>query len=438
MAASTTQYDPDARNATLHRILDLAHIFSNCVEAFGLIHPQHQWERNEQLLLTKLGIQQARLLVWGSIIGISSPPASIATHMIPTRPAPTNPNPEDAVFFGVRDDRLDDPANQTQIKDALTDIIDRSEHLSREQMMHEYGLKPSKRGLADAPQPVDSNRLASYREKFWLLLDLVEAHGITPPRSHSVVAHPWTIVNLSLFSSFVALIKTRIDTLIALFDLDAKVNRAVEIDIRALGWHPSFDLKLSARNTSKLMLITDACRVEYPGYARATQQALDNVNDRWKGIHGYDNLVLAAPVQEVAARPASPSKHKRPGILSFFRHKSWQKSTPAPTQTKTASGPTRSLSVSHEKTKPRDEEDDNGLEPVRSKSMSAFSDSGSMPSIQATLSQEQASQHDQLEKSHPLTLVTTMPDDNNPQDLSQIKTMSSMISRNDQWRPDFR
>lgn len=435
----------DDRNTILSAVLSLAHLFSNTVEAFGLIHPHHAFDKPEQLLLTKLGIQQARLLVWGSIIGISSPPAHIATHMIPTRPAASNPNPEDAVYFGERDARLDDPAVQGKIKDALTDIIDRSEHLSREQMMHEYGLKPSKKSLTDTQPALDTNRLAGFREKYSLLLDLVEAHGIRPPRSHSIAAHSWTISNITLFTSFVALIKSKVDGLIQLFDLDLTVNRAVEIDIRALGWHPSFDYRLASMNKSTLMLINEACASEYPGYSRATQHALDNLDNRWKGSHGYDNLPLVAapePQVIVAPTPKTQAKVKKSGFFGVLKPRGWLKGKD------TNSLPTRSVSLSNGGGRVVNEKESR-LELVRSKSASEPS-GPPMRNVQGSLFEEQPQVRDQTfcqgggvaydeeRNQSPLTLVDTVADEQSAHDLDHTKTVSSMISRHDQWRPEQR
>ena len=46
--------------ALLPGVMALANLFSNTVEAFGLIRASQKWEREEQLLLTRLGIQQAQ------------------------------------------------------------------------------------------------------------------------------------------------------------------------------------------------------------------------------------------------------------------------------------------------------------------------------------------------------------------------------------------
>ena len=56
--------------ALLPSVMALANLFSNTVEAFGLIRASQRWEREEQLLLSRLGIQQARLLIWGDILGV--------------------------------------------------------------------------------------------------------------------------------------------------------------------------------------------------------------------------------------------------------------------------------------------------------------------------------------------------------------------------------
>ena len=95
--------------AALTGAVALANLFSNCVEAFNLILPGHKWEREEQLLLCRLGLQQARLLIWGSVVGVTSPPSSVTDRAVPKHPSAAYPDLKEPTFFGPRDARLDEP-----------------------------------------------------------------------------------------------------------------------------------------------------------------------------------------------------------------------------------------------------------------------------------------------------------------------------------------
>ena len=80
-----------SKSQILTNVLSLATQFSTCVEAFNLVHPHSDSNRGQKIALAKLGIQQGRLLIFGDVVGISSPPPTIARHMIPSHPGLTNP-----------------------------------------------------------------------------------------------------------------------------------------------------------------------------------------------------------------------------------------------------------------------------------------------------------------------------------------------------------
>src|ERR1700761_6590490 len=155
--------------AILTGVVALANLFGTCVEAFGLIHPSHKWEKEEQLLLCRLGIQQARLLIWGDVVGVSSPPSSVTDRAVPKHPSAAYPDLKEPTFFGPRDKRLDEPETRTTIDDALSAISDRSSHTTREEMMEKYGLKPPKRFTSEYQPALDTNRLEGFRERYELL-----------------------------------------------------------------------------------------------------------------------------------------------------------------------------------------------------------------------------------------------------------------------------
>ncbi|KYG45237.1 hypothetical protein M433DRAFT_67717 [Acidomyces richmondensis BFW] len=392
--------------AALASALALASLFSNCVEAFGLIHPSGKSEKEEQLLLVRLGLQQARLLIWGDIVGISSPPAAVTDRAVPKHPSAAYPDLKEPTFFGARDARLDDPPVRTAIEAALTALVDRSAAGSREEMMAKYGLKPPKRGRISYEPALDTTRLEAFRERFELLKEVAEdfAHLHTANRSNSIVQNSWAIAEPSRFASFIKLTQEKVDGLIDLMGVKERVDRAMRMDIRALGWHIAVDRARVAVDTSKLRLIQEACKDEYPEYTIATNQALEQISrEARENIGGYNPYAAVSP-----ATPKSPSKSdhfnggddrkRRPGIFKLFGSfgrshdkvpkrgsianlASGQEAIDQPERSRSESGPVRTDM----------DTDMTGLERIRSKSVGAILE-------QPAMSLEEQDIHSRLEK----------------------------------------
>ena len=286
--------------AILTGVMALANLYSNCVEAFGLIHAGQKWEKEEQLLLCRLGLQQARLLTWGDVVGISSPPSSVTDRAVPRHPSAAYPDLKEPTFFGPRNARLDETETRQKIESALSDIVDRSAHTSREEMMAKYGLRPPKKFSNDYAATLDTNRLEGFRERYELLKEVAESHArISSRRNSSLTTTSWNIADHSKFQSFIRLTQEKVQFLITLLDVKEQVDRAVRMDIKALGWHLSVDRQRMALDISKLRLVTEACQEEYPEYLIATQQALDNIDrERRENVVGYNPYAsaLATPV----------------------------------------------------------------------------------------------------------------------------------------------
>lgn len=343
--------------ALLPGVMALANLFSNTVEAFGLIRASQRWEREEQLLLARLGVQQARLLIWGDILGVSSPPASVTNRAVPKHPSAAYPDLSEPTFFTPRDARLDEPETRTQIEDALSSIVDRSAHTTRDEMMEKFGLKPPKRFTPDTQPALDTTRLEAFREKYELLKEVAESYArINSRRTNSIVMQTWTISDRGKFASFIRLTQEKIDSLVEGMSIGDRVDRAMRMDIRNFGWHLTADRARVAQDVSKLKLIQDACRDDYPQYIVATQQALDNIsreareNSGLGGPYNYNpysgvSSAEAKPKPEVKAKPVSapssngasnpnsptktntsaPPTPKRPflgGLFKSFRQKS--------------------------------------------------------------------------------------------------------------------
>jgi hypothetical protein len=297
--------------ALLPGVMALANLFSNTVEAFGLIRASQRWEREEQLLLSRLGIQQARLLIWGDILGVSSPPSSVTNQAVPKHPSAAYPDLKEPTFFTPRDARLDEPNVRQQIEDALSSIVDRSAHTTRDEMMEKFGLKPPKRFIPGDFQPaLDTTRLEAFREKYELLKEVAESYArINSRRTNSIVMQTWTIVDRGKFASFIRLTQEKIDFLVDSLAVGDRVDRAMRIDIRNFGWHLTADRARIAQDVSKLRLIQEACKDDYPQYIIATQQALDNISRENRENSG---LAGGSFSYNPYAAPSTPKPESKP------------------------------------------------------------------------------------------------------------------------------
>lgn len=408
----------------LAKALHLAHMFSNCIDVVGLIHPAHDGLHSEELLLSQLGIQQARLLIWGDILGITTPPVSTGiTHAVPLHPGALNPEPDRPVYFGNRDSRLDDPRTRYSIEQALAGIVEPIAEWGRAKLTAVYGLQHFKgtqvQPIVDQPA-LDTFRLEAFGEKLALLTEVAASFPHLPKQHHKtkVPKQLWSIVDESKFATFLLLIRENVDYLIQLLDIQSKVDRSMKMDIRALGWHPSEDLNRSARDTWKLSLLREASEEEYPEYSDASQEALDNIFDQWKGSEGYAarsdhlNRRIAKTVLHPSSRDVSPDEEhqkgkkglfaKRPKFLRMFSGKSGSGH---------GSGKAGGLAVPVSRPGP-----------VRANSEWA-------PARLTSMSE------DQTQRSHSIHGDVDLERTQTLEDLAKTHTLTSMISRHDQYRP---
>lgn len=370
---SASHIESSQHEAALTGALALANLFSNCVEAFGLIHPSHQWQKEEQLLLTRLGLEQARLLIWGDVVGISSPPKSVTDRAIPQHPSSAYPDLTEPTFFNARDERLEEPELRTTVENALGAIVDRSSSLTREEMMSKYGLKPPKRFASGEYQPtLDMTRLEAFREKFELLQEVAEDYAhIATRRNNSIVQTSWVIAENVKFSSFVELTKEKVDFLIELLDVKERVDRGMRVDIKGLGWHLAADKARVAADTSKLRLIQEVCRATYPEYLDASQTALGQIDREEKEkVGGYQ------PYASLPAAPTTPppvktngGSSKRGGFFSMFRSPGKPSTSKHQSQSLQPPAPPRALSDAGVGASRAEQEETDDYEPIRSKSV---------------------------------------------------------------------
>lgn len=412
----------------LAKALHLAHMFNNSIDVVGLIHAAHDGVHSEELLLSQLGIQQARLLIWGDVLGITSPPASTGiTHAVPLHPGALNPEPDRPVFFGVRDSRLNDPRTRHSIEQALSGIVEPIAEWNRTKLHTVYGLQHFKgtavKPAADQPA-LDTFRREAFGEKLALLTEVAASFPHLPKAPKSKFPRtPWSIADETKFRAFLLLIRENVDYLIQLVDIQSKVDRSMKMDIRALGWHPSEDLDRSARDTWKLSLLREASEDEYPEYSDAAQEALDNIFDQWKGSAGYAarsdhlNRPIANTVLHPSSREVSPEEndnnaqkhqhqHKKGGLFAFSRPKFMRKFS---NKSGNTSG---SNSGGTTPTKPAGPKRANSeWAPLRNLSI-----------------EEQAQRSKSIHGDVDLERTQTL------EDLARTHTLTSMVSRHDQYR----
>ncbi|KAF2749979.1 hypothetical protein M011DRAFT_285369 [Sporormia fimetaria CBS 119925] len=407
----STPVDPTAKLETLTRVVALADQFSACVEVFNLIHPSRPSNRLQRIALAKLGLQQGRLLIFGDAIGISSPPAWIARHMIPSHPGATNPDPTLPVNFGDRDVRLEDEAVYEKVRAALNEIAGRPAGVPREELMERYGLKSPKRFAAISFEypALDTKRLEAFREKYRLLQDLMRAtSGEARPARHpgqrglSMTTQRWVLHDVTNFSKFVRTVQTSVDGLIEFMGVKEQVDRGMKSDIKAMGWHPDLSGGPALRSDyEKLQVIKAACKSDYPEYVGVADRALNYMRDglRDAGLEHlrpptmppFEKEIQAKAVLDnekentnVDGKSKSPDRDKqrrtespaRPSLFSAFSFSRWsrRKRSPPPrdqVRSKSLDAGTPSLatlSISEPTA------DGQQLHSTRSKSMSAVPD----------------------------------------------------------------
>jgi hypothetical protein len=121
-------------------ILVLASNFGEAVESFGLIHGGKKIrDRAFEVAMAQLGIQQARLLAWGDMVGV------------------LEVSPE-------RDEALENPTKREPMENAIHNIINLIRSKENQKQLQNYGLKSMLIPLYDLEVALDWTRHQSFRE----------------------------------------------------------------------------------------------------------------------------------------------------------------------------------------------------------------------------------------------------------------------------------
>lgn len=429
---ATDHIDKPDHEAILTGVVALATLFSNVIEAFGLIVGPYRKERHDEILLTRLGIQQARLLIWGDAVGISSPPAAVTDRAVPKYPSAAYPDLTEPTFFGARDVRLDETEIRTKIEDALNSLADKSSTLTREQMMETYGLKPPKTTKLRSEQALDTARLEGFREKYELLLEVAESYAhLNVRRGGSITAHAWVIADPFRFSDFIKLVQEKTNFLIELMGVKDRVDRAMRVDIRGFGWHMVDDRTRTMADKLKLGLINDACKGEYPEYVVATQQALEQISREYRerAITKMPDWATN-PYEKAEADAAAAALHahdkKRPGLLGLFRSFNKPKEVRGRQASIAPAGsgePHRSMSDAGPDTTQSEPLEDS--QPIRSKSLGHILDAPGYPDMHRELAQGKADAQE---------AVAQAEEQPESPGLQRVDTFESQVSRHDQFK----
>ena len=307
----------------LYSVIALASLFYNTVESFGNIHSSQNDEKDEKILLTQLGIEQARLMIWGDIVGVFSPPATLLTQPIPSQPDTTH-----SQFNGPRDARLDDDITRAAIDNILSGITHTLSHPSHEEMANANGLKSWHMGVAHTlDQPaVDGNRVLGLEEKYAEVMEIASSKSGIQKHSRAPTTQ-WVIFDTIRFANYVKFTKQQIDKLVKLLGdiTDAEVERTLKADIQQLGEHPENVHGHISRKTekdyAKLRFIAKASRGRYPGLiAEATAAMLHIETETGLRKDHAKHAWLSMPKipDAIKSRPSSPTgEHpKRPTLLS--------------------------------------------------------------------------------------------------------------------------
>lgn len=462
-------------------VFSLATQFSTSVEAFNLIRPSKDNDQAQKLALAKLGLQQGRLLIFGDVVGITAPPATIARHMIPSRPGITNPDPYLPVNFGIRDPNLDKEVLNAKIRRSLHEIVGRPMHMSREEVMENFGMKSPKSFSRLEYPALDTNRLEAFREKYVLLQDLLKQTGTQASikRTTSMSTNHWVVKDGTRFSRFVTTVRNEVDSLIALMDVKEQIDRGIRSDIRCMAWHPDLTGPAVQQDLEKLRLIREACVIDYPEYIEVVDSSLRYIQEELRessiakrrtspGLVSIDNPaggrrksdydIRSAPMHQPAAdkphlhlsnqRACDPNvgKEKRLGWLSALKIKPWSKSSKniekklskSTPSSDDIADPTRSLSEG-EAVPPETTASNysNALEPVRSLSLGAISDGHGPLHVQSCILRPSVNRNTFLEQDFSdkcaLSQVKTSSSDESNNHLHGVTTVNSLIDRHDKY-----
>lgn len=320
------------REAEFLNVLVLASLFYNTLKSFDNIHSSLNDFKDEKVYLAQLGIEQARLLIWGEQMGIFSLPPSL-TFM---------ESEEDRKNMTPRDSRLDDEEVRVNLEGLMNSIIHTlSNPNDNDADLDTTGLRPLPRGGAQAlEQPAaDLTRMKNFEDSYKHLLEL-GSNKVSVKRPSSIASQQWVIHDTLRFSNFVKSTKRQVDTLLMALNINDKVENILLGDIRDLGKHAggspgSKPSPLAVKDMAKLKLLIRACKGRYPALLNEAQQTFNNLqkgvsaeHDMAAKVHKllepvHPDSAVASANNSGTATPATPEK--RPGFIRRLSTQTWNK-----------------------------------------------------------------------------------------------------------------
>ncbi|THV77214.1 hypothetical protein D6C90_00951 [Aureobasidium pullulans] len=316
------------KEAEFLNVLVLASLFYNTLKAFDNIHSSLNDFKDEKVYLAQLGIEQARLLIWGEQMGIFSLPPSLT--FLETE--------ENRETMTPRDPRLDDDEVRVNLEGLMNSIIHTlSNPNDNDSDLDTTGLRPLPRGGAQAlEQPAaDLTRMKNFEQSYAHLLD-VGSNKVSVKRPSKLSAMQWVIHDTLRFSNFVKSTKRQVDTLLMALNINDKVEDILLGDIRDLGKHASGPNSkpspAAVKDMAKLKLLIRATKGRYPALLNEAQNTFNNLQ---KGVSQEHDMAakvhkLLEPVHPdsavaSAANSGTATPEKRPGFIRRLSTQTWNK-----------------------------------------------------------------------------------------------------------------
>jgi hypothetical protein len=309
-------------------VLVLASLFYNTLKSFDNIHSSLNDFKDEKVYLAQLGIEQARLLIWGEQMGIFSLPPSLT--YLETEEGRNNMTP--------RDPRLDDDEVRVNLEGLMNSIIHTIANPNdNDSGLDTTGLRPLPRGGAQAlEQPAaDLTRMKNFEDSYKHLLQL-SSNKVSVKRPAGATQQ-WVIYDTLRFSNFVKTTKRQVDTLLMALNINDRVETILLGDIRDLGKHAggspnSKPSPLAVKDMAKLKLLIRACKGRYPALLHEANQTFNNLqrgvsaeHDMAAKVHKLLETVHPDSAVGSATNSGTATPEKRPGFIRRLSTQTWNK-----------------------------------------------------------------------------------------------------------------
>lgn len=315
------------REAEFLNVVVLSSLFYNTLKSFGNINSSLNDFKDEKVYLAQLGIEQARLLIWGEQMGIFSLPPSLAF-------LETDEGRQKMV---PRDPRLDEDEVRMNLEGLMNTIL-HSLSQPNDSDLDTTGLRPLRQGTAHAlEQPAaDLSRMENFEASYAHLLELA-SNKVSVKRPNKLATQQWVIHDTLRFSNFVKSTKRQVDTLLMALNINEKVENILLGDIRDLGKHAggspgSRPSPSAVKDMAKLKLLIRATKGRYPALLNEAQLTFNQLQ---KGVSQEHDMAakvhkLLEPVHPdsavgSAATSGTTTPEKRPGFIRRLSTQTWNK-----------------------------------------------------------------------------------------------------------------